>query len=935
MGNRFVVVDVETTGNAAKDGKDKITQIAAVVIEDGEIHEIFTSFVNPEKPIPPFITELTGIDDEMVKHAPLFKDIAPMLLEVFEDAYFVAHNVHFDLNFLQEELKAAGFPPLSCPTLDTVELARILLPALDSYKLGYLANHFQFTHENPHRADSDALVTAELLLTLLHKLEQLPLVTMQKLYELSFSFKSELHEILSGLILEKMKQGSDDETRFDIYRNIALRKRSYAVQLEEQSISDFSHFKNTLSDVMQKQMDGFEEREGQLAMMEEVYQSFTHNRFSLVEAGTGTGKTLAYLLPSIFFAKQEEKQVVISTQTVQLQQQIMEKEIPLLKKILPFSFDAVLIKGRKHYICLQKFEHALEEEDTNYDSILTKAKLLVWLLETETGDVDELNLPTGGKLLWERICSDRSSTIGKGSPWYSRCFYQRAKHRAFFADLIITNHSLLLQDVGKEDHLLSSADYIVLDEAHHIEEVASSILGEHFYCMNFQILLSRLGTLDTEDLLYKLYEWEKEERGSSAAFTAMHHLLKDLKFESDELFRMLRSFIFEKNKTKNMETANKLTYRFDAAKERGKLWKALTEATDRLCHLITKLLHLFEEQKAKMDDIFAADTREQLLMDEFHSVIDSLAKEKATLEHLLLHEQTDAVTWMELDVKGTIHSTVIYSQPIDISAKLADDFFSKKKSVVLTSATLTVNDSFQYIESILGLTDMQPSTLSVSSPFEYEKQVQMMVPTDVPNIKDVSQEEYVTAIAGCIADIAKVTHGRMLVLFTSYDMLKQTYTLIKDDAALEEFAILAQGVNGGSRARLTKNFQQFDKAILFGTNSFWEGVDIPGQDLTCLVMVRLPFSPPDQPILAAKTEKIKQSGGNPFKELSLPQAIIRFKQGFGRLIRTNQDKGTFFVLDRRITTTFYGKSFLRSIPSVPVYEQPLEDLLEFMQTSHK
>ncbi|MBO9128216.1 ATP-dependent DNA helicase DinG [Bacillus sp. 165] len=933
MANRFVVVDVETTGNAAKDGKDKITQIAAVVIENEEICEVFTSFVNPEKPIPPFITELTGIDDDMVKNAPLFKDIAPNILTLFEDAYFVAHNVHFDLSFLQEELKAAGFPSLSCSTLDTVELSRVLMPTLDSYKLGHLANHFQFSHENPHRADSDALVTAELFLTLLHKLKQLPLVTIQKLYELSFSFKSELHEIAAAIILEKMKQHSHEDKQFDIYRNMALRKRSHSGQMEEQDNLDFQDFKAGFSQIMTKQLPRFEEREEQTMMMEEIYNAFTDNRYSLIEAGTGTGKTLAYLLPSLFFAKQKEKQIVISTQTVQLQQQILEKEIPLLKRVLPFSFDAVLLKGRKHYICLQKFEHALEEEDTNYDSILTKAKILVWLLETEAGDVDELNLPTGGKLLWERICSDRTSAVGKGNPWYERCFYQRAKHRTFFADLIITNHSLLLQDVGREDHLLSSVEYIVLDEAHHIEEVASGILGAHFSCMYFQMLLSRLGTLDTEELLFKLFEW----KGSSSfgAFQVMHKLLKDIKFESDELFRMIRSFIFEQSKVKNKEDLNKLTYRFDVNKERGKLWQAIIEATSRLCHLVTKLQKLSEEQHEKLEGTYIEGSREQLLLDDFRSVIVSLTTETAALEQLLLQEQAEAVTWMELDTKGTIHSTIIYSQPIDISAQLADAFFSKKKSVVLTSATLTVNGSFQYIESILGLTDLQPSTLSISSPFDYNQQVRMMIPTDIPNIKEVSQEEYITAIGSCIVDIAKVTDGRMLVLFTSYDMLKQTYTMIKGAAALEEFAILAQGVNGGSRARLTKNFQQFDKAILFGTNSFWEGIDIPGEALTCLVMVRLPFAPPDQPVLAAKTDKIKRNGGNPFKELSLPQAIIRFKQGFGRLIRTNEDKGTFFVLDRRITATFYGKSFLRSIPSVPVYEEPLESLLELMQSSHK
>ncbi|MFD3446080.1 ATP-dependent DNA helicase DinG [Microbacteriaceae bacterium 4G12] len=927
MNNRYVVVDLETTGNIAKDGVDKITQIAAVVIEDGEIQEIFSSFVNPERSIPSFITELTGIDDSIVKQAPHFREIAPMIVELLENSYFVAHNVHFDWNFLKEELKNAGFPVIHCPKLDTVELARILFPTADSYKLGDLAKKFQLEHENPHRADSDATVTAQLFFLLYNKLESLPSVTLQSLYQLSRSFKSDVGELLSSLIVNKMMDNSDD-TEFDVYRSLALRKRNYAVQLEDCPAAHFDSFQEAVSSFKQE-MTGFEEREGQMMMMEEVYSAFLGNRFSCIEAGTGTGKTLAYLLPSIFFAKEKEEPVIISTQTVQLQQQIMEKEIPLLKEMIPFPFEIAVIKGRKHYLCLHKFEYVLAEEDTNYDSILTKAKLLVWLLDTEAGDVDELNLPTGGKLLWERICSDANSPTGKQNPWNSRCFYQRAKHRVVFADLIITNHALLFQDITNEEPLLSSYKYVILDEAHHIEEVASHMLGDQFSCMYFQSVLSRFGTLETEDMLTKLYEMmKKRDEAVLVDFQEMSRLLKDVKFESDELFRMLRAFVLEKNQT-NMEGNVRLLSRYDIKQERSKLWKAIVEATDRLSHVLKQLLYIFEAQVqlAKQQK----DWEGNIVIEECLSLLNTFVQVKASLESLLLQEHVDGVTWMEADTKGTIHSTILYKQPLDMSDLLADHFFTEKKSVILTSATLTVNGTFDYMLTSLGLTDFHPSVQVVPSLFQYDQQVQMMIPTDLPNIKHVSEEEYTAAIAQDIAEIAKVTKGKMLVLFTSYEMLRQAYKIMKDREDLAEFVLLAQGVNSGSRARLTKNFQQFEKAILFGTNSFWEGIDIPGEDLSCLVMVRLPFSPPNHPILAAKSEKMKEVGKNAFMELALPQAILRFKQGFGRLIRTQQDQGTFFVLDRRITTTFYGKRFISSIPKVPIYEKPLHELLLQME----
>ncbi len=919
MYNRYVVVDIETTGNIYKDGIDKITQVAAVVIENGEVIEIFSTFVNPGKSIPPFIAELTGIDDDLVQNAPSFQDVAPMIAELLENSCFVAHNVHFDWRFLQEEMKLSGFSSIVCPSIDTVELARILLPTAESHKLGDLAKLFALEHENPHRADSDAMVTAELFLLLCDKLAALPLVTLQSLYNLSRSLKSHISELLSALILDKLVSGSQKE-KYDIHRNIALRKRSYEAPAEEASPIGFSAWKTLMQ--QNDHLNGLEYRAGQMQMAEEVYSAFSSDRISLVEAGTGTGKTLAYLIPSLFHARKAEQPVVISTQTIQLQQQIMEKEIPILRELLPFSFQTAVMKGRKHYICLQKFEHVLEEPDENYDTVLTKAKILVWLLETETGDVDELNLPTGGKLLWERICSGGNSA-GMSNPWNSRCFYQQAKHRVLFADLIVTNHALLLQDATNEDSLLSSYGYVVLDEAHHIEEAASHMLGEQFSCMQFQLWLSRMGTLETDNVLSNIRDILGDTM--DPAWKKIHHVLKEVKWESDELFRLLRSFIFEKNKSKQADSNVRVLYRYERKTEKGKLWNAITEGADRLMHMLAELYVLLQGQVQK-----SGKFAEYVIVQQFTALVDSLDEMRQTLLHLLLQEQQDGVTWFEAETKGSIHSTIIYKQPIDVSDLLADRFFAKKKSVVLTSATLTVNHTFDYIIRALGLSDFCPSVMAVSSPFQYDQQVRMMVPTDLPSIKQVPQNEYVEAIARHITKIAKVTNGRMLVLFTSYEMLRQTHAAIKETGALEEFALLAQGVSS-SRMRMTKQFQQFEKSILFGTSSFWEGIDIPGESLSCLVMVRLPFVPPDHPIMAAKGEQIERDGGNTFIELALPQAILRFKQGFGRLIRTKSDTGTFFVLDRRITTTFYGKRFITSIPAIPLYEQPLQNLLELIE----
>jgi ATP-dependent DNA helicase DinG len=926
--NRYVVIDLETTGNASKTD-ERIIQFAAVVIEEGKVVHTYSTFLYPEKPIPVFITELTGIDDAMVADAPLFKDIAEEVLDLLKDSYFVAHNVQFDLNFLHHEFNRIGLQCGAYRTIDTVELARILLPTIDSYKLSDLSTQFGFSHENPHQADSDALVTGELLLTLMKKIEALPITTLKQLQALSRHLKSDIYDLISSVLIRKMLCVNEDDKYYDIYRGIAIKKRTFDMQFDEENIPDFLTFKEgQLRAIMSARMEGYEERKGQLKMMDIVDETFTSKSISVIEAGTGIGKSLAYLLPAAFFAKKSENPVIISTQTTQLQHQLVEKDIPLMKEIVPFSFEVALIKGRHHYLCLYKFEHSLQEEDTNYDTILTKAQILVWLTETETGDVDELNLPTGGRLLWNRICSDAYNHTAQQNPWHSRCFYQRAIHRLFVADLIVTNHALLLTDLSEEG-LLSSYEYVVLDEAHHVEEVASRLTGVTFQAKQLNQLLTRIGTLDQRELLSRLKE---EWCGSAYAthFRQVDTLVRDVKLESDDLFRLLHAYVLYKNKKQLAMDINRMTYRYDGKKESATRWSIIVEVANRVYTLLQQLLQKMDDMKS----FVMTEDVHQVKQLEFMRIFDSLSEMKEVLHRLLLVENTD-VTWMEVEAKGTFHSTILYSQPTDVSHELATRFFTKKKSVVLTSATLTVNDSFQYMLESLGLEELQGTTISIPSPFPYDKLVHMYVPTNIPTVKDVSQEEYVSIVAHYLAELAEVTEGKMLVLFTATDMLKKTYQMMKDLDSMKDFVLLAQGVNSGSRTRLTKHFQQFKKAILFGTTSFWEGVDVPGEDLSCLVMVRLPFAPPDAPVSAVKMDNIKREGGSPFKEYSLPQAIIRFKQGFGRLIRTKEDKGTFVVLDKRIVSAYYGKNFIQSIPRIPVHELEMKEIITSIRKENR
>ncbi|NHM29153.1 ATP-dependent DNA helicase DinG [Neobacillus terrae] len=923
MLNKFVVIDLETTGNAPKKG-DRIIQFAAVVIENGTITNQFSSFVNPNVDIPAFIEELTGINSDMVKDAPSFSEIAPKVMELLEDAYFVAHNVLFDLSFLQEELVSAGHEGFYGPILDTVELARILYPTADGYKLTDLADQHDLMHDRPHQADSDALVTAELFLILMEKLNQLPVHTLYQLSMLAGGLKSDLEQLMEEMLDEKNRQSNILPGNIEIFNGIAIRKQV----ITEKPLEGLFFFPETNEEktvILEKSIPDFELKLGQYSMMDKVYEAFNGNTHTLIEAGTGVGKSLGYLLPAAYFSRLTNNRVVVSTHTIQLQEQLLAKEIPQLQKILPFRIKAVLLKGRSHYISLEKFAQSLREENDNYDTTLSKMQILVWLTETGTGDKDELNLSSGGMIYWSRIKGDETVFLNSRK-WMEMDFYLRAKEAAIGADIIITNHAMLLADLSARNSVLPEYEYVVIDEGHQFEKAAAKFMGCTLDYLNTRLLLSHLGLYEQRQLFYrmeKLLNGETFLSGEILHTFEVNQLIADSIYEMDEFFK-IAALAAKKGKR---GSSNRIKVRFEFS-NKGKEWLALVSSGERFVFLVKDLISSIQ---ARVDWILEnrpdLTIEQQGYMEQLHSLMLDLEKLKANIQELILNN-SGLVKWIETDIRSPQNTTAISAQPVSVADSLERSFFAVKKAVVVTSATLTVNQAFDYIIDLLGLKGIPSSSVQIPSPFKYESQVQLLITDDLPEINSVPADEYVAAITEHIISIAEATRGRMLILFTSQDMLKKTYELIKESGFLDEFAIIAQGITSGSRSRLTRNFKKFDKAILLGTSSFWEGVDIPGEDLTCLVIVRLPFSSPDDPLTEAKCDVIKQKGGNPFSEYSLPEAILRFKQGFGRLIRTEQDRGVIVVFDKRIVTARYGRDFLKSIPPIKVKKGNIDELIE-------
>ncbi|WP_088044123.1 ATP-dependent DNA helicase DinG [Bacillus sp. EAC] len=924
--NKFVVVDLETTGNNNR-GQDRIIQIAAFVLEDGEVIEQFSSFVNPNIEIPAFITELTGISKDMVKFAPQFEQIAEEFYPIFKNAYFVAHNVHFDLTFLQKEFERIGLPRITPLAIDTVELTRVLFPTLTSYKLSDLARVFNIQHENPHQADSDAEVTAELLTILLKKLEGLPYASLKILEKLSKNFKSDITYYISDLIQKKSDLIVNENNDIEEFRRIAIKKSRFSMPHEEEDFVEFEEqLKFELEERMAVEMPIFIKREEQFTYMKDVFNAFESKKILLAEANTGVGKTFGYLIPAAFFSKQHGKQVIISTSTISLQKQIIKKHLHTVEKVLPFQLKTASIQSKKNYLCLQKYEYVVSEFDDNYDSILSKAMIAVWLTETDNGELDELSLPSGGIHLWERVCCSEESENKRSNPWFHKCFYQRAKNQLLLADLIVTNHAYLLSTLKNKDHLLNSVKTIVIDEAHSLEETSSKTFGITFSCLKYYQYLSRLSTSDSSELVHRLYKNDELSPTREKWWKKIDHLIKEIKYESEELFRLIRDFILSKQNEFDKENIRQSITLGDNITS-SQNWKVILECANRLFD--TNNMFFIEcDQYLKLTENQKSTSYKRSMISEFKMIVEQLMIMKNGLHEILFDRNDEFICWMDTEAKGSFHTTMLYCEKVNNADLIQKYLIEERDSIILTSATMSINDSFSYIKSTLGLHEDQLKEKIYPVPSDFGQGMKVYIPTDLNGIKEVSQEEYASQTSQAISKIINSVNGRTLVLFTAFDLLKQTYDNLMQDINSINASVLAQGFSPGGKQKLIKQFLQSKQTILLGTNTFWEGIDLPNEELDCLIIVRLPFTNPEKPMFIAKSKLLKNAGENSFSSLALPLAVFKFRQGYGRLIRNEQDQGSLFVLDNRIINAKYGKEFLKLIPENKIHINTLENLLK-------
>lgn len=939
---KFAVLDFETTGTQST---DDIIQVGLAIIDhDLSISQIYGSYVNPGKPIPPFITGLTGITDEDVANAPQLEDMMVELVPLLNDTVLVGHNVAFDFNFLQSALDRCGYLPYQGRILDTMDFLKIFFPSLGSYQLGYVSSEFGLVHDRPHQADSDAQATAEVFIKCLEDLQALPLITIQRLCELFQNEDSDLSWFFEGVREQRERETDQDLNGYSFYRQLALKIEDWTdittprdpEEASPLSGVTFEEFLEGVQERMRSTLKQYEEREAQNQMFATVMEALQKDKHLLIEAGTGTGKSLGYLLPALYQSVKTGQKVTVSTHTINLQEQLRERDIPLLTQVMDFPFRAAIFKGRGHYLCLRKFEHKINKREfaTPKEDLITAAQMIVWLTMTETGDDEELNLSSRGGDFWETVASDSDSCLGRSCPWFRKCFYHRARHEAGTADVIVTNHSKLFTDVKASHQLLPSYEHLIIDEAHHLEEVAGKHLGLHMKYFTFIHPLTRLFKDSKTGQLPALRQMlnqsgMEQATGWSSTIDSMYGEAVEAKEAWDKLSEMLFAMLPERSDASPGESGQFSARLKPSDKPKG--WSDAGALEQQIYLILGELIRQGDRLLQEVEDELEDFGTESLMID-LKGLFKDLAGFRENLRFFMKMEDETTVYWLEASGQFRSKSLQFYAVPVDVSRQLKEMFFDKKSSVVLTSATLSVDKSFQYMIDQLGLQEAADTgrllTSMLPSPFNYREQALLVIPRDFPSVKgSIGDELFVSTLVQSLSKAAQATKGRMLVLFTSYRMLRQVHEPLKESLAASDITVLGQGVDSGSRSRLTRRFQEAKSAVLLGTSSFWEGVDIPGDALTCLAIVRLPFQPPNQPLLEAKSELLRQQNKNPFMQLSVPQAVIRFKQGFGRLVRTGQDRGVVILYDTRVLESYYGKHFLYSLPGPKMEHMPTTQMV--------
>ena len=921
----FVCIDLETTGLNAN--ADTIIELGAVRFQQGEVLDRFQTFVNPGRQIPTFIQQLTSITPAQIERAPAFHQVAGRFADFIGDLPIIGHNVAFDLGFLRSH-----HLPLPNRNYNTYDLAAVFLPALPEYNLTALAKHLDISHEQ-HRALGDAEATALVFHRLMEIASGHTAAKVAFIARAARAANAPVADLLEGIIPHAVGANAalSDAAGAAAVSGLDLAGLSQRIsepspavagdapaanavrrQLTEQQVEELL----APDGIFAQSFPGFENRPQQAEMLKAVTRAIYQGRKLIVEGGTGIGKSIAYLLPAVLYAAANGQRVVVSTNTINLQEQLMDKDIPAVINILeeagilePGVVRAAQLKGRSNYVCLHRWNNLGSSDNLNEDEARVIGKTAVWLDDTDDGDRTRLNLHLNDWAAWSRICADALEgcpAFRDGSP----CFLRQARQRAESAHVLVINHALLLADLAVGGTVLQDYQRLIIDEAHHLEEEASRQLGfeisdatlpqelDGVYRVinHLNVAAARLG--DTPEASRARDAVANASAGCNQVGQAWQRLWEAI----DGLYRSAT-----RSDGGNRSDQERQPLTLDQSARQTRPWSLAAIEWESLSVFLRECVNgLAALQRAVTDGWFALP--DDAPAAELAGASDAITQINDSLASVFGRYDEEQIQWLDVVRRSlTLHST-----PLAVGPILAEKLFAEKESVILTSATLAADSGFDFLRQRVGFPE-DSDELLVDSPFNYRRNTLLLVPDDLPDPRRAADHAH--GAAQVILNMARELDGHLLALFTSHSALRDASFRVRGQLRADGIAVLAQGIDGTPR-RLIDRLQSDPRAVLLGTASFWEGVDLESGILRALLLCRLPFPVPNDPIIKARGNLYN----NPFNDYQVPNAVLRFRQGFGRLIRSKTDRGAVVILDRRIQTANYGDRFLNALPPCTIQQ---------------
>ena len=904
----YAAIDLETTG-LSRDS-DEIIEIAIVRCTPHEVVSRWDTLVKPEEMPSLRVSRLTRITPAMLEKAPKFAEIEEELREQIAGVTLIGHSVQFDLEFLEGYGIRADKP-----AIDTFLLSQVIDPAAPSHRLGDLCARYGIELEDDHhRAFPDAEGARLLLLALRERFGELPEAVRADLREVAanMGFTWELSRIITELWDEHPtgfvkapppRSGRSGEERAGQPPRVSLPAGSLA-ELTERAFARAAE-----AELLQR-------RDEQLEMAAAVAESLSEGENLIVEAGTGTGKSLAYLVPAALHALRNGERAVVSTHTKNLQEQLLKEDLPRLREVLRSligkradELKMAVLKGRGNYLCRRELDR-LRERVSEPDEALLAARATVWASQTETGDRAELRLIRPMEPIWNRISAEDVTCLSDQCEYVTNgnCFLLNAREKAAQAHLIVVNHALLVADaaLGKSEMpeipAIPDAPTLIVDEAQELEGTATAWLSESVDESSIIGLLDAAGGRRGRN-----GRWSGGLAASLPVKTAseLRVATEDAAALGDALFAACDEFIREQSR--GGREGDEIV--LDAGKRAQRRWSEVESRAQPAAEALAGIAKLLATTQATGPDekLQPNSGEEQEAQELARSLADreEEAREAATvLKNVLAARPEETIAWLAHGDRGSGPS--IHAAPFSVADWLRDYIWNRKRTTLLTGATLAHDGGFERLQKESGIEESEPRERMLGSPFDYERQARVYAAADAP---PVNSEEYAKWLAQVLPMLAKAAGGRTMVLFTAYQMMRRAARATREVLESAGLALLVQGSDGGP-ANVVRALSENPKTVVYGVQSLWAGVDVPGEALSQLVIVRLPFPRPNDPVQQGRAVQYD----NPFLEQSLPQAITTFRQGFGRLIRSAEDRGVCVILDERIISKRYGAEFEAALP---------------------